>query len=172
MGPSHSRSSRVEAVPTSPRTRGCKFRRTALWLILAAAAAGLFGLMVYGWPRPVPRVRTIPAAAGMAHVWLTRATTVDLSHLGLHTHRNVILFDLRGLHIPRGVPLRVVVHCQYETARPFFEPIESYLTKYDNASVVVVVPTRFADLVALVSPIVGSVYLRPDSYYCEVAWQK
>ncbi|MDQ2730489.1 MAG: hypothetical protein M3Y56_02430 [Armatimonadota bacterium] len=140
--------------------------------LIMGTAVGLCCLTLYAWPQRAPLIHSIPDGEWRSSAWIGRASVVDLSHLGFHTHENKIQFDLSGLHIPRGTAIRIVAHCLYQTDKAGIDPIETWTPRNYNDTGEVLAPSRFADLVALISPYAGDAYLHPESYCCEVAWDR
>ena len=149
-----------------------------------------------------------PAGAQAAQkVVIPRASQVVLSHVGVHSHANFLLFDTGSLDVlkirqnPARFPrLTLRAHSSLPTdhaalppdlaafSSPGDPPLDNPYGPIDGGSgkpgwtllpvrqngknlVRVLVPTRFANWLALQPPLRRRLYLQPKSYTLTISWE-
>ena len=105
---------------------------------LVSLSVLLFMLLLSAWPVQAQRW----------HHDYVEASSVDISHTGIHTHENYVKYDLSRLRIGSGWIISATPHCDYITWVPQWGSIENWITTLNGNTVYVGVPSRFADWVA------------------------
>ncbi len=142
------------------------------------------------------------------HILIPRASRIDLSHTGIHTHANFLLFETGSLDAAAlqrdtagHAPLTIIGHSRLSTDHAALPPeyqalaegdaplVNPYgpidgqktgkpgwaafpFTKGGRHWVKVVVPTRFANWVALQPKARQRRYLDERNYSLEIRWEK
>lgn len=117
-----------------------------------------------------------PALAAPHRLLINHAASIDLSHPGIHTHENKILFAIGKLDLQtrdlRNLKLRA--HCLLPTWTPQYGSIENWNTIVsDQHEVTVAVPSQFVDFVTTakkLAPKKLNQYYSKDQYSLELDW--